>query len=61
MKNINSFMSNSCVVELNSTEMNEIVGGSFLGRLVGAFVDMVVEKVAAVLGAILCTDVEVVE
>lgn len=28
MKNINSFMGDSSVVELNSTELNEIVGGN---------------------------------
>jgi hypothetical protein len=37
MKNINTFMSDSNVVELSSTEMNEIAGGLF-GSIVRWFV-----------------------
>jgi hypothetical protein len=36
MKNINTFMSDSNVVELSSTEMNEIAGGGLFKWIVSA-------------------------
>jgi hypothetical protein len=40
MKNLNNLLQDSNVLELNSVEMEEIVGGSWLSRLLHKIADL---------------------
>ena len=48
MKNMNIFLTNLNVVDLNSTEMNEIVGGSWLSRALSNIAEAIIVAVADV-------------
>ena len=51
MKNMNSFLTDSNVLELNSVEMNEIVGGGWFSNLLHKLADAI-EAVADFLDSI---------
>jgi hypothetical protein len=52
MKNLNVLLQNSSVLELNSVEMEEIVGGSWFSRLVNSIsnaIESVIDSIEAII------------